>query len=334
LDKNVKKIIDEAMNRRLLEAAEIKTLLALPANSEESFYARFAALQINQAVMDGKAEIHGQVGVNSGPCGRNCSFCSFAAANRLFKEQRVEATEEIIEKCVRLQAEGANAIYLMATATLNFPEFLDISSQVKKSLDPETVLVANIDDFGYPEAVALKEVGFSGVYHAVRLGEGHTTRIPLQKRLDTIAAAHKADLKVGTCLEPVGPEHSLDELVEKIIITREIHPAFSGAMRRTPISDTALSSWGKVSEARMAHIVAVVRLATGYEVAGNCTHEPNTLGVTASANLLWAEVGSNPRDTVIDTESGRGFDMARCRNILCEADIELLKGPSQMFAKP
>lgn len=334
MDKNVKKIIDRAMNRRLLDAAEIKTLLALPTVSAESFYAQFAALQINQEVMAGKAEIHGQVGVNSGPCGSNCAFCSFAAANRVFKEQKVEAIEEIINKCVRLQAEGANAIYLMATAELKFPEFLDIGRQVKNSLDPETLLVANIGDFGYPEAVALKETGFKGIYHAVRLGEGQFTRIPLQKRLDTIAAAHKAGLKVGTCLEPVGPEHSLEEIVEKIIITREIQPVFSGAGRRIPIPDTSLSSWGKVSEARMAHLVAVVRLATGHEVAGNCTHEPNVRGVTAGASLLWAEAGTNPRDTVINTESGRGFDMARCREILSEADTELLKGPSQMFTMP
>jgi biotin synthase len=146
-----------------------------------------------------------------------------------------------------------------------------------------------------------------------------------------MAAIHKAGLKLGTCVEPVGPEHSLDELVEKILITREAHPAFSGAMRRIPIPDTSLSSCGKISEARMAHIVAVVRLATGYDIMGNCTHEPNVLGVTAGANLLWAEAGSNPRDTIDDTESGRGFDMARCREILGEADTEVLQGPSRMF---
>ena len=333
MDKKVKQIIDRAMNRRWLEAAEIKILLALPPVSEESFYAQFAALQINQEIMGGQAEIHGQVGVNSGPCGCNCAFCSFAAVNRVFKEQKVEAIEDIVERSVRLQAEGANAVYLMATANMKFNEFLAIGRQVRNSLAPETVLVANIGDFDYSEAAALKEAGFGGIYHAVRLGEGHVTRIPVQKRFDTIAAAHKAGLKIGTCLEPVGPEHSLDELVEKIIITREMHPVFSGAMRRIPIPDTSLSSWGKVSEARMAHIVAVVRLAIGYEVAGNCTHEPNVRGVTAGASLLWAEAGTNPRDTVTDTESGRGFGMARCRDILSEADTELLIGPSRMFAR-
>jgi len=331
VDKQVKKIVDRAMNRKLLSASEICILLGLPTNSEESLYAQYAALHINREVMAGKAEIHGQVGINSGPCGCNCAFCSFAASNHIFTEQRVEAIESIIEKSVRLQTEGANAVYLMTTAAFKFADFLDISRQVRSSLEAETVLVANIGDFGYQEAIALKEAGFNGVYHAVRLGEGVTTRIPVQKRFGTIAAIHKAGLKLGTCVEPVGPEHSLDELVEKILITREACPVFSGAMRRIPIPNTSLCAYGKTSEAKMAHIIAVVRLATGYEVMGNCTHEPNVVGVTASANLLWAEAGSNPRDTVHDTESSRGFDMARCREILSEADTELAQGPSRMF---
>jgi len=196
VNKNVKKIIDGALNRRLLSAAEIRDLLALPTASEESLYAQYAALQINKEVMVGRAEVHGQVGINSGPCACNCAFCSFAAANRIFKEQKVEAIEGIIEKSVRLQAEGANAIYLMATATLTFSEFLSIGRQVRSSLDSATILVANIGDFGYQEAIALKEAGFSGVYHAVRLREGNSTRISMPKRTDSIAAVHKAGIKI------------------------------------------------------------------------------------------------------------------------------------------
>ena len=332
MDKNVKQIVDRAMNRGVLSGEEIRSLMALPTATEESFYIQHAALQKNQEVMGGKGEIHGQVGVNSGPCGCNCAFCSFAASNRIFNEQQVEAIEGIIEKCVRLQSKGANAVYLMATATMSFKDFISIGRLVRNSLEPETMLVANIGDFGCQEAIALKEAGFTGVYHAVRLGEGYNTRISIEKRFDTLAAVHKAGLKLGTCLEPVGPEHSLDELVEKTLITREAHPAFSGAARRIPIPGTSLSSLGKVSEARMAHIVAVVCLATGYAVPGNCTHEPNVLGVTAGANLLWAEAGSNPRDTVSNTENSRGFDISRCQEIFSEADIELLKGPSRMFS--
>jgi len=39
------------------------------------------------------------------------------------------------------------------------------------------------------------------------------------------------------------------------------------------------------------------------------------LGAIAGANLLWAEVGANPRDVQDKTEEGRGETVSRCRTI-------------------
>jgi biotin synthase len=82
----------------------------------------------------------------------------------------------------------------------------------------------------------------------------------------------------------------------------------------------------------MALILAVIRLALGESIRGNCTHEPNVLGAFAGANLLWAEVGSNPRDTIKDTEKKRGMSVKNCISILKEAEWKVLKGPSQLYA--
>jgi biotin synthase len=67
-------------------------------------------------------------------------------------------------------------------------------------------------------------------------------------------------------------------------------------------------------------------------IAGNCTHEPNAIGAAAGANLLWAEVGGNPRDTREKTEEGRGMTVAQCRAVLGEAEWQVLDGPSAFFA--
>lgn len=332
MNQKIKSIVDKARTGRLITAVEIKELLSWPALSEESFYTQFAAREMNRDLNDGKAEIHGQVGVITGSCPCNCAFCSFAASNSIFKEQSVQPLAEIIAQCQALEKQGANAIYLMATANFAFTDFIQIAREVRRHLDKDSILVANIGDFGYQEAVALKEAGVAGIYHAVRLGEGQVTRIKVPQRLETIQAARRAGLKVGTCVEPVGPEHSLDEIVEKTVITREAGAVFSGAARRIPIPNTELSRYGIISEARMAQIVAVVNLATGYGIAGNCTHEPNVPGAMAGANLLWAEAGANPRDTVKHTENSRGFYVARCRDIYREAETPVLEGPSLLFA--
>jgi len=83
----------------------------------------------------------------------------------------------------------------------------------------------------------------------------------------------------------------------------------------------------------MAHIIAVVRLALPLSIPGNCTHEPNTIGCVAGANLLWAETGSNPRDIEKDTEGIRGMSVEDCRRVLEEAEWEVLEGPSKFYKK-
>jgi len=242
------------------------------------------------------------------------------------------SAEEIVNRARDFEYDGANAIYLMTTSRYHFEKFIEVAQEVRKSLKPDTILVANIDDFSERQAVQLKDAGFSGVYHAVRLGEGKDTTIPVVKRLQTFRNAKEAGLLLGTCVEPVGPEHTIHELVEKTVITREATPIFSGAMRRIPIPNTELARYGTVSEARMAHILSVVRLALGYEVPGNCTHEPNVIGVAAGANLIWAETGSNPRDVEKETEGKRGMSVQQCRQIFKEAEWDVLKGSSRFFS--
>ena len=104
-------------------------------------------------------------------------------------------------------------------------------------------------------------------------------------------------------------------------------------MRRTAIPQSELWHYGQVSFLRMATIVAAVSLATGAGVTGNCTHEPNQLAVYTGANLLWAEVGSNPRDTEAETADSRGWTVARCRELFEECGWEVLEGPSKMLEK-
>jgi len=82
---------------------------------------------------------------------------------------------------------------------------------------------------------------------------------------------------------------------------------------------------------KMAHILAVVRLAVGANVPGNCTHEPSVIGAAAGATLLWAEVGSNPRDAHENTKGARGMTVEQCRTVLKEAEWQLLDGPSRMY---
>jgi len=198
-------------------------------------------------------------------------------------------------------------------------------------LKPETILVANVGDQSLEGARQMKDAGYAGVYHALRLREGVDSNLSPEKRKESIRNFQEAGLLVGTCVEPVGPEHTNEELADLILFTASINPAFSGAARRIPIPGTQMAGRGAITELRMAQIVAVTRVAMPRTVPGNCTHEPCTLGGLAGANLFWAEAGANPRDVREKTEEGRGGTVPDCRAIFSECGWEVREGPSRYY---
>jgi biotin synthase len=327
----IEKIIQKSLHGEELSEKEIGSLFKVPLFSRDALLLLWAARKKSTHVSNGIAEVHAQIGLNIAPCPQNCLFCSFAARNKVFADSFELPIEDAIFQARQFEAEKANAIYLMTTANYPFEKFIEMSKDIRRALKRETVLIANIGDFTSTQAQELKNIGFSGIYHAVRLGENKDTCIPVEKRLKTMINAQEAGLLLGTCVEPVGPEHSIDELVEKTLITRNVKPVYSGAARRIPIPHTKLAQYGVVSETKMALILSVVRLALDNGIRGNCTHEPNVHGAFAGANLLWAEVGSNPRDTIKNTEKKRGMSVKDCISILREAEWSVLDGPSQLY---
>ena len=327
----IKEILGKALDGTSLNRDDISSLFRIPLFSEESAMILAASRRKSESASKGLAEVHAQVGLNIAPCPKNCSFCSFAAKNKVFTGRVEISVDEAITKAKQFETDGANAVFVMSTADYPFGKYLDISREMRKSLRRETILIANVGDFTREQARQLKDAGFAGIYHAVRLGEGRDTNISVSKRLTTFNNAREAGLSLGTCVEPVGNEHSVEELVEKTIITRDARPVYSGAARRIPIPGTSMAQYGIVSEARMAHILAVVRLSLSSDVPGNCTHEPNVIGAAAGANLLWAEAGSNPRDTEKETEGKRGMTVNDCIQVLQEAEWQVLQGPSKFY---
>lgn len=329
MDKNIGQIINKALDGGEITSDELRRLLSINYLSEESYMIQYAARKISFIASKGKAEVHAQVGMHAGPCPKDCYFCSFAPINKIFAREEVYSLAEIIERALRFETDGANAIYLMITATYRFEDYIKVAKQVRAALKPETVLVANTDDFDEAGAKALKSAGFAGIYHVIRMGEGIVTAIDPKVRMKTIAAAKKAGLLVGTCVEPIGPEHSIEEIIERVMFVKEIKPVHAGAGRRINIPGSPLEIHGALNEAQLAHITASVKLAMGYNIAGHCGGD---FGIAAMAgvNLSWAETGSNPRDTNANTVIGGTVPIRR--ETFKQAGWEVLEGPSALFS--
>lgn len=325
---NLDYILKKSQDGNVLSRKELVYLLGLSPDCIETYMVMAEANRVSKEVSNGKAEVQAQFAVNLAPCNCGCLFCSFAKVNSVFNESTQITVEQAISYALQFEVDGANAIFMMSTAQYPFEQFLEISNEVKKSLKPETTLIANVGDQSLKSALRLKDAGFDGVYHALRLREGIDTNLTIDSRKQSIFNFKEAGLEVGTCVEPVGPEHSSEELADMIEFTASFNPAFSGAARRISIPGTKISERGMISELRMAQIVAVTRLGMPRTVKGNCTHEPCSLGAIAGANLFWAEVGANPRDIEEKTEEGRGETVKSCQTIFQESNWDVLKGNS------
>ncbi|MGV8074197.1 MAG: radical SAM protein [Syntrophobacteraceae bacterium] len=328
---HVDEIIKKSPARDVLSFEELTYLLSLPPDCAETYMVMAEANRISKELSGGKAEIHAQFAINLAPCPCDCLFCSFAKINGVFSAATELTEEQAAAYARRFEAAGANAVFIMSTAKYPFERFLEKSMEIRNNLKPETTLIANVGDQSLKNAVRLKDAGFSGVYHAVRLREGKDTSLSVEKRKRSIRNFKEAGLEVGTCVEPVGPEHTNEELADMIEFTASFNPAFSGAARRIPIPGTAIAKRGVITEMRMAQIVAVTRLGMPRSVMGNCTHEPCALGAIAGANLFWAEVGANPRDTEEKTEEGRGESVSSCKSIFRESNWDIWSGPSRYY---
>lgn len=275
--------------------------------------------------------MHAQLALTLAPCLCNCQFCSFAQSNGIVKEETRLTPEQAVTYAKQLEGGGANAIYIMSTAQYPFEQYVEMSKEIRLNLKPNTMMIANVGDQSLEQAKKIKETGYSGVYHALRLREGLDTSLSPKARQKSIMNFLEAGLGVGTCVEPVGPEHTNEELAEAILFTGSFNPAYSGAARRIGIPGTQMAFRGMISELRLAQIVAVARLGVPRTVLGHCTHEPCSLGAIAGANLFWSEVGANPRDVEKKTEEGRGETIESCKRIFRESEWDIGDGPSRYF---
>ena len=327
-DNRICDIVEKGLEGNGLSREETRELFAVPERTREAALIRWAGQELSLRAADGIAEIHGQIGLNATKCPMDCKFCSFAKSARCRTED-FELTRDEVLRYAELHMENeVNLILLLCTASYRFDNLLEMAAAVREHIPTDMPLLVNADDLSAERARQLKEAGVNGGYHAARMREGTDTRIPVEKRLATFANMRAAGLSLQTCVEPIGPEHTVDELVEATFRCIDAHPQSAGAARRVGVPGTELYDKGMITEVRNADYVAVYRLATGLEPRLNCSAN-TVMTASAGANLAWVELGLNPRDVMARTEAGgRAINIQTARKTFRAAGWEILDGPS------
>lgn len=316
MNKEIQAIIDKALAGIPLEKGEVVELLSCPETSEEAFAIRNAAAYAMRKHTNNAAALFGQIGFEMHPCAANCGFCSFAQDYTCMSS--VKLTDEQIAAATRsFTGSGElHTLYLMMMDDYDIDEFLEKVAVVRANLGGPTRLVSNVGDTSYEGFVRMREAGLDGVYHCWRLGEGVDTPFDPELRKQTLRNAKAAGLDVLDAVEPIGPEHTNEEIAEHILFSIELGSVQSGSMKRIPVPGTPFADKGCITDFRLSHIVAAQALAN--ISAGNFPwlgiHEPSPIGYASGANMISAETGVNPRDTAENTV--RGLDVAACREMM------------------
>lgn len=267
-----------------------------------------------------KAYIFAQVGLNSAPCSGKCGFCSLAEGSNIFCDSNEKSAPEVLKLIPQMT--NVSDLFLMTTADYSFNKFLSMGKAVKSALDKSKKLVANVGDFDLSGANRLKEAGFTGVYHIKRLREGIDTALSPELREKTINAVLNAELDLYYCIEPIGPEHTSQELADMIEYAKGLNVDMMAVMRRVGVLGTPLYTRGEITEKRLTQIAAVTALAVKPKKSMNA-HEPSEVTLKAGVNQLYAEFGLNPRDVKKETSASRALSISKAKEMLERNGLKL-----------
>ncbi len=329
IDPKLQNILRKTDEGEALSREDCSYLLSFPAHSYESGIIRAAANAISRKKTGNAGIVIGQVGIDVHPCNAGCAFCSFGEGHSCIGSIRPDrdSIKATIEAFCR--HDDLFGLYLMTMADSDEEYILETAAYARSGLPKSTQLWINTGDHDKGFYDALSKAGVCGAYHVCRLGEGNTTKLDPKVRVRSMENILAAGLQLFSCCEPIGPEHSIDELVDNIFICNDMPLSQFGAMRRVAVPGSPLFSKGQISDLQMAHAVACTVLC--YAHMDSCQffgiHEPCQSGYISGANFVTAETGANPRDIAADTSKGRGWDTARCRKLLFECGFEsLIKG--------
>jgi len=338
--KEIKHILKDAENGRPITREEAKALLSLPENSLDASLLRATANVVSRRRFWNRALLLGQIGIDSAPCEGDCAFCFFAKSH-MHRTPCVLSLEEIVGRCQRFAAGGAQGVFLVSMHRFGFDWFCDLVAALRRSVPADMKILTNVGDITPAQLKVFRDVGVSGVYHVCHLREGVNSCMNPTDRRETTEHIIEAGLDWYNLCGPIGPEHTPEELVEQIWLGVDLPCSQHGAMQRFPIPGSPLYHHGQISLSRLSQIVAVIALATigQKELKSIAVIVPNTIGLFSGANAFFPETGEPDHQLLpyyyYSPESGKGFTTALwrqsseittadCRNMLIEAGFSHL----------
>lgn len=257
---------------------EIIQILNIENGSEAFYHLLWQANHMSRTQYGNRGYLFVQIGLNAAPCSGRCKFCSLNADQFCIEEPYTMTPNQLEHLLSSIDFSKVSDLFLMTTADYDQDEFLTMCRLARKKIPPQVGLVANVGDFDREYAFDLKEAGVHAVYHIVRLREGIDTGIPKETRIRTLDCANEAGLSIYYCIEPIGVEHTYEEIAEEILRAIHYKVDVMAIMGRISVPGTPYESVPEVGEMELAKIAAVARIAVNPKISMNI-HELKKNGV-------------------------------------------------------
>ena len=321
MDPTLKILIDDAKRTNLegkfVPSETLIRFLEIDPDSEECEYLGLAAREISDHVHKNLARVGSSIGIDLAPCTMNCEFCSLGEKWGLVDDVYVIPDEDIIKMIKDIMSRGYSQFTIRTTEFYSLDALCELAKKIRREVPGAYGLAANTGELTVEDACKLANSGFTGAYHTIRLGEGRDTPFDPEVRIRTMRAIAESPLMLNCGLDPIGIEHTNEEIVERLELFRSMNTAAVCTMRRVNVKGTPFEGVPEVSDIRMSQISAIVRMASGgkWSVA---IHPPIQKAMDWGANTTAVETGAIPRKNKhgFDTWS---FDHETIKNMFLKA---------------
>lgn len=297
-----------ALNGNILDRDSIISLLQIDPESKECEYLGQTAREVASVVCRDRAYLWAAIGIDFKACPMSCDYCSLGEKWGIVKEERELSEHEVIELAKQFVDQGARWIVLRTTQFYSLDKLIKLAGKIKQEVPGEYELGLNTGEFDEDIAKRMADAGLEFVYHTLRLREGVDTRFDPAERIATLAAVSKSPLNLVSLIEPLGIEHTSEEIADSFLSAMKYGAVVTGCMERIPVAGTPLGELPGISERRLAQVVAVTRLAAGFHAPDICVHRASELAFAWGANVTVVETGAIPRDTFCTPkEEWKGF---------------------------
>ena len=296
-------IISDSINRRDIPIEDCIRMLSFPEDSPEADRIIRAASDFALDASGGLGRIAVQIGIITGPCYADCEFCVFRASSRLMDQYEMSASE-LSTYLRRILSDGAvSAVSLMSIADFDFRLFLERVKLARSLLPPSVKIFTNTGDLSFGEAARLKEAGVDGAYHAIRLGEGIVNMMEPLDRFRTQENLKTVEIPLFTGVEPIGPEHTPEEIARAFYDALGRGCACCSASAREAVDGTPMKDMGEISSRRLQQIRSALLLSsTSRSISGLGGYG----GFYGGFGWAMAEYAGSPKDVNEVSENGLG----------------------------